>query len=131
MTTKACLCNSDKLFKSCCEPLLLGKIVAKTPVQLMRSRYSAYALGGHGKYLLDTWLPSTAAGLSSAGLSIRSLDWVVLNVISKAQQGEAGFVEFKAVYFDESGESVVHHEKSVFRRIEGRWFYVGEKAGKP
>jgi SEC-C motif-containing protein len=129
MTTKICPCNRHKLFKSCCEPLLLGKMVAKTPVQLMRSRYSAYALGGYGKYLLDTWLPSTAAGLSSAGLSVRSLDWVGLKVISKSQHGESGFVEFKAAYLDESGESVVHHEKSVFSRINGRWFYASEKTG--
>jgi len=27
---------------------LIQKKLAKTPVQLMRSRYSAYALGGHG-----------------------------------------------------------------------------------
>jgi SEC-C motif-containing protein len=131
MATKICPCYSNKLFKSCCEPLLLSKMVAKTPVQLMRSRYSAYALGGYGEYLLDTWLPSTAVGLSSAGLSVRSLDWVGLKVISKSQHGESGFVEFKAAYLDESGESVVHYEKSEFSRINGRWFYVGEKAGKP
>ncbi|MFT7526776.1 MAG: SEC-C motif-containing protein [Arenicella sp.] len=131
MTTNVCPCNSDKLFKSCCEPLLLRKMLAKTPAQLMRSRYSAYALGGYGEYLLGTWLPCAAAGLSSASLSVRSIDWVGLNVVSKSQQGESGFVEFKAVYRDEFGESAVHHEKSVFRRIKGRWFYVGEKAGKP
>ena len=127
-TTNVCPCNPGKLFKFCCEPLLLGKIVAKTPVQLMRSRYSAYALGGYGEYLLETWLPSAAAGLSSASLSVRSIDWMGLNVVSKSQQGESGFVEFKAVYLDESGESAVHHEKSVFTRINGRWFYIGEKA---
>jgi SEC-C motif-containing protein len=128
MTTKICPCSANKLFKSCCEPLLRGKMVAKTPVQLMRSRYSAYALGGYGKYLLDTWLPSAATGLSSASLSVRSIDWVGLNIVSKSQQGQTGFVEFKAAYLDESGESVVHHEKSVFSRIDGRWFYVGEKS---
>ena len=127
-TTNVCPCNADKLFKFCCEPLLLGKLFAKTPVQLMRSRYSAYALGGHGEYLLETWLPSTAAGLSSASLSVRSVDWLELNVVSKSQQGESGFVEFKAVYLDESGEPAVHHEQSVFSRINGCWFYVGEEA---
>ena len=126
MSINVCPCNADKLFKSCCEPLLLRQIVAKTPVQLMRSRYSAYALGGHGEYLLETWLPSAAVGLSSASLSARAVDWLGMNVVSKSQQGESGFVEFKAAYLDESGESAVHHEKSVFSRIKGRWFYVGE-----
>ena len=127
MTTNACPCNSDKPFKGCCEALLTRQKVAKTPVQLMRSRYCAYALGGYGDYLLETWLPSAALGLSAADLSIRSLTWVSLNVLSKSQQGESGFVEFEAVYLDESGQHEVHHEESVFSRIEGRWFYVGEK----
>jgi SEC-C motif-containing protein len=128
MTTNICPCNSDKPFKSCCEPLLLRQIVAKTPAQLMRSRYSAYALGGHGDYLLETWLPSAAVGLSSVSLSVRSIDWLGLNIVSKSQQGKSGFVEFEAVYLDESGKSAVHHEKSVFSRINERWFYVGEQA---
>jgi SEC-C motif-containing protein len=68
MSTNVCPCNSDKLFKSCCERLLLRKMPAKTPAQLMRSRYSAYALGGHGEYLLETSLPSAATGLDSVCL---------------------------------------------------------------
>lgn len=127
MSTNACPCNADKLFESCCEPLLLGMRVAKTPVQLMRSRYAAYALGGHGDYLLETWLPSSALGLSSASLSMQTVQWLGMQVISKSQQGDSGFVEFKAVYLDQSGESAVHHEKSVFSRTNGRWYYVGEQ----
>ncbi|MFT5572287.1 MAG: SEC-C motif-containing protein [Cryomorphaceae bacterium] len=129
MTTNACPCNSDKPFSGCCEPLLSCKTFAKTPVQLMRSRYSAYTLGGYGDYLLETWVPSAALGLSAADLSIRSVTWVSLTVLSKSQQGESGFVEFKAVYLDESGQQGVHHEESVFSRIKGRWFYVGQKTG--
>ena len=95
----------------------------------MRSRYTAYALGGYGDYLLATWLPSAATGLSAAELSVRSVTWVGLTVLGKSQQGEAGFVEFEASYLDEAGQPVVHHEKSVFSRVKGRWFYVSEESG--
>ena len=129
MTTNLCPCNSNKPFKVCCEPLLQCQKVAKTPAQLMRSRYSAYALGGYGDYLLETWLPGAATGLSAVELSVRSVTWVELTVLSKSQQGETGFVEFEASYLDEAGQRVVHHEKSVFSRVKGRWFYVGEENG--
>jgi SEC-C motif-containing protein len=95
----------------------------------MRSRYSAYALGGYGDYLLETWLPSDAMDLSAAALSVRSTTWVGLTVLSKSQQGETGFVEFEAAYLDEAGQRAVHHEKSVFSRVKGRWYYVSEEGG--
>ena len=122
---KVCPCNSKKLFESCCKPILTRQKYARTPVQLMRSRYSAYVLGGHGDYLFETWLPDTATGLSVADLSVRSVKWVGLTVLSKSQKGETGLVEFKAVYLDDKNQQAIHHEKSVFIRIKGRWFYAG------
>lgn len=98
---------------------------AKTPVQLMRSRYSAYALGGFGDYLLATWSPVNAAGLSAAELSVRSVEWQELLILSKSQQGDVGTVEFKARFLDRHGKADYHHETSLFERINGRWLYVG------
>lgn len=122
-----CICDSEKPFQKCCEPLLTGQKKAKTPVQLMRSRYSAYAKGGFGDYLLATWLPDTRAGLNAAELSLRSIDWVRLEVINKAQKGINAVVEFKAYFLDENGGERVHHEHSLFERMHGEWFYVGEQ----
>ena len=120
-----CACNSQKLFDACCGRFLNGSEKAKTPEQLMRSRYSAYALGNHGEYLLRTWFPATARGLTAETLSQRSCDWLELEVIAKEQNGDQGLVEFKASFRDESGARQVMHEKSVFQRIGGRWLYVG------
>jgi SEC-C motif-containing protein len=94
----------------------------------MRSRYCAYALGGFGDYLLQTWFPATAHGLTAADLSQRHFDWLRLEVMAKSQSGDNGEVEFRA-YFREidtadSGEDVMH-ECSAFKRIRGRWYYVG------
>lgn len=120
-----CICCSGKLTSNCCGPLLNQTKIAKTPLQLMRSRYCAYALGGHGDYLLATWHPTMTQGLTSADLSIRSVDWLRLEIINKSQQGDNGQVEFKAYFLNAEGQEQMQHEKSVFKRMNGRWFYVG------
>ena len=123
---KLCICQSGKQYSKCCEPFLTGQKHAKTPVQLMRSRYSAFALGSYGDYLLATWAPMYRSGLSSSDLSVKTTDWVGLEVINKSQSNNSATVEFKAKYIQE-GETLEHHEKSLFERVDGQWFYlVGE-----
>lgn len=121
----ACTCGNNKTFEACCGRFLDGRQRAKTPEQLMRSRYSAYALGDHGDYLLETWFPATAGGLTASQLSQRNCDWTGLEVIAKRQSGDRGYVEFRARYRDGAGQERVLHEKSVFQRNGGRWLYVG------
>jgi SEC-C motif-containing protein len=90
----------------------------------MRSRFSAFALGGHGAYLLKTWLPGSSEGLSEFELSQSSVNWQHLEIIDKSQKGDSGMVEFKAVFLDRYGEQQLHHEVSQFHRISGRWYYA-------
>lgn len=120
-----CPCGSTKPFAKCCGRFLGGGEHAKTPEQLMRSRYTAYALGGYGDYLLQTWFPATARELTAAALSEKTLDWYRLEVLDKAQSGDNGEVEFRACYREADGTPGVMHERSAFRRIKGCWFYVG------
>lgn len=121
---KSCLCDTGKAFSQCCEEFLNGKKVPKTPKQLMRSRYTAYALGGYGEYLLSTWLAENTQGLTAESLSEKTLDWIKLEVINSSQKGDDGFVEFKAYYKDEVGLEKVLHEKSIFKRVERNWYYI-------
>jgi SEC-C motif-containing protein len=120
----ACLCGSNKLFTKCCSRFLDGSQHAKTPEQLMRSRYTAYALGGHGDYLLQTWFPATARGLVAAELSEPSHDWCKLEVLGTSQTGDNGEVTFRAHYREADGTPGVMQECSVFKRLDGRWYYV-------
>ncbi len=120
-----CPCCSGKPFKRCCAPLLLGEVKAKTPVALMRSRYTAYAIGGHGDYLYRTWWPSARSGLNKAELSLRTNNWRKLEIIAKSQSGDRGLVEFKAFFHDANNIEQVHHERSEFCCEGGRWYYVG------
>ncbi len=121
-----CICGKDKPHDQCCGKYLSGKQLAKTPEQLMRSRYCAYALGGYGEYLKSTWHPSVSQNLTEESLSEKHCDWIKLEVLNKSQQGDKGYVEFKA-YFKNSSEdeTKVLHEKSVFQRIAGHWLYLG------
>ncbi len=127
MNEQNCPCGSDKTYDRCCGRFISGQEYAKTPEQLMRSRYSAYALGGHGRYLLDTWFPATARGLNEQMLDETEVKWLRLEVLERAQKGDKGSVEFKAYYRDEDAPDgqVALHERSEFVRIQGRWLYVG------
>ena len=122
--TQLCICQSGKLHVKCCAPLLTGQRFAKTAVQLMRSRYSAFALGGYGEYLLNTWSPSQHQAMTAAELSIISTKWIGLEIVSKAQKGDQATVEFKAYFLDGKGEQGLHHERSRFERLNGRWLYL-------
>lgn len=93
----------------------------------MRSRYTAYALGGHGDYLLKTWHPSTLGPLSAEILDEVTLDWRGLEILDDDQKGDRGRVDFKATYVDADGKSHIHHEHSVFLRVKGKWLYVEGK----
>ncbi len=125
VTENKCPCGSDKAFVQCCGRFLVAGERAKTPEQLMRSRYSAYALGGYGDYLLATWFPATAKGLDPVDLSQKHLQWCRLEVLDKSQKGDEGMVEFRAYHTGAGGSEQVMHEKSSFTRVAGRWFYVG------
>jgi SEC-C motif-containing protein len=93
----------------------------------MRSRYSAYALGSLGQYLIDTWHPSARTGLDAAELSELSQSWLGLIIVDASQNGDTAEVEFKASFEDSDGSHQTHHEISTFSRIDGQWFYLDGK----
>jgi SEC-C motif-containing protein len=121
-----CPCGSGAALDACCGPLLEGAAAA-TAEALMRSRYSAHVLG-HIDYLLATHDPDTRDGLDRDAIERWSLDseWLGLQIVATERGGagdDVGTVEFKASYRARD-EGVVHHERSRFRRLDGRWFYT-------
>ena len=122
--TNDCPCGSSKPFKQCCERFLNGSAVTATPKQLMRSRYTAYALGNYGEYLMATWLPESSKGHTAVSLSEKNNEWVKLEILNSQQKADEGMVEFNAYYKVDDGSLNILHEKSTFRRIDGRWYYV-------
>jgi SEC-C motif domain protein len=92
-----------------------GERQAATPEELMRSRYSAYALGDLG-YVDRTWHPRTRPDAITPRPGLR---WTGLEVHAAA--GEV--VEFTATYDGPSGPGTLH-EVSRFERRARRWWYV-------
>lgn len=114
-----CPCGSKKSFDDCCGRFLDAGDKPRTPEQLMRSRYTAYCLGGYGHYLVSTWLTAMELGYTAADFAGRDIQWQKLEVLGTSQKGNLGTVEFKAWH-----AGGLHHERSLFKRVEGTWYYV-------
>jgi SEC-C motif domain protein len=124
-----CPCGFGRTYATCCgiyHDAASGS-PAPTAEALMRSRYTAYALG-LSDYLLGTWHASTRPGkldLNEAPIA----KWIGLEVTSRLQENEAtATVSFVARY-KVNGRAQRLTEKSRFVREGGRWYYVeGELA---
>ena len=119
---ETCPCGTGRPYEACCGAIHDGRRVAATAGQLMRSRYSAFALGLEG-YLLESWHPSTRP--ASVDLD-PAMTWTGL-VIEDTTKGSAweddGTVRFAASW--ESGRHAgVLRETSRFALLDGRWVYV-------
>ena len=118
----ACPCGLGDDYDACCGRLHAGA-PAPTAEALMRSRYSAFAVGDPG-YLLRTWHP--AARPETLALD-PDVQWTRLAVLETEDGGlfdSAGTVQFRAVYVQD-GKRGVHAETSRFVREDGLWTYVG------
>ena len=117
-----CPCCSGKSYTECCEPFHIKKKIPNSSEQLMRSRYSAYAIP-NGDYLMETTLPSERKYHNKMEMEAwgKTNTWTKLEIVSKPSENK---VEFKAYFTDSEGENQVHHELSTFKKIQNRWFYV-------
>jgi SEC-C motif-containing protein len=120
--TGACPCGSGTAYASCCGPLHDGAPAA-TAEALMRSRYSAFALG-LGDYLFRTWHPRTRPDDTTPPAGVEWLGLEVLRVVDGGPSDDEGGVEFVARYRAPDGDHVLH-ETSRFERRAGRWVYTG------
>lgn len=125
---QACPCGLPAAYAACCGALHAGRAQAATAEQLMRSRYSAFAVRDAG-YLLRSWHSSTRPARLDVDPDVR---WTGLEIV-RTTGGSAfhaeGTVEFRARY-RAGGAAGEQHEDSRFVREDGRWVYVGE-AGRP
>ncbi len=121
----SCPCESGLLYKRCCSELHSGRVLAQTALQLMRSRYSAFALG-NAEYLVKSWHPDTRP----ASLTIDETQrWIGLKIKTVSHGGakeDEGSVEFVARY-KVQGKAHRLQENSRFRRLDGQWYYFDGK----
>lgn len=93
-----------------------------TAEELMRSRYSAFALGLTA-YLLDSWHPTTRPTQLSLDPKMRWLGLQIHQTRAGGPDATRGVVEFEAHYIF-AGSPDSQREISSFVRENGAWFYV-------
>ncbi|QHC24239.1 hypothetical protein GR130_25495 [Streptomyces sp. GS7] len=117
-----CPCGRDASYGDCCAPFHQGRAAAPTAERLMRSRYSAFAVGDTG-YLLRSWHPATRPG----GLELDPAQrWTRLDILGTSGGSafhDEGTVEFRA-HYTLRGRSGSQYEHSRFVRENGAWVYV-------
>ncbi len=115
-----CPCGGGA-YATCCGPFHAGA-AAPTAEALMRSRYSAFALG-LAPYLRSTWAAATRP--DELDLDDGTV-WRRLQIVDSARGGpddDTGVVEFRAAFRSPEGAGVLH-ERSRFVREHARWAYL-------
>lgn len=121
-----CTCGKG-LYGVCCGRFISGAAVPATAEQLMRSRYTAFALQDEA-YLRSTWYPDTLPEEPLTGEN--DVKWIGLDVIKHkhVKDSDDAIVEFVA-RFKVGGRAHRLHEVSNFVRQADavgvpRWYYV-------
>jgi SEC-C motif-containing protein len=99
-------------------------VTAPTAEALMRSRYSAFAVGD-AEYLLLTWHPTTRPATLELDPGVAWERLEIVGTTAGREHDAAGTVAFVAHYRDvRSGRAGRQEEHSAFRREGGQWFYL-------
>ena len=118
MTARPCPCGLPGGYDACSGPYHRGEANPPTAERLMRSRYSAFAVGD-AAYLLASWHPTTRPATLVLDPQTR---WTGLEVLS----ARGGLLDADGeVAFRASHTRGVVEERSRFARDGGRWSYVG------
>ena len=122
-----CPCGSGLKYKKCCQFFHNGKL-PKTALELMKSRYSAYAVA-NPTYIIKTTHRENqdfTSDISSWKKDIlefsKNTDFQELEIIEFIDGTSEAFVTFKATIFSE-GRDVSFIEKSKFFKVDGMWLY--------
>ena len=125
----SCPCESGLNYDSCCGRFIDDGEKPDTAEQLMRSRYTAFALNNIA-YLEKSWHPTTRPATIETDEKVR---WLGLKIKRTGQGGaddDEGTVEFVA-RFKIDGRGHRLHEISRFVKENGQWLYLdGEMVRK-
>jgi len=94
----------------------------------MRSRYSAFVLA-NGDYLMQTHHTSTRPLTEREAIvkwakSIKWIKLIILETTKGLEKDKKGTVTFNTYFYDAATIDVIH-EKSVFVKEDGEWYYLG------
>ncbi len=124
-----CPCHSREPYADCCQPVHKGK-KRPSPTELMRARYTAYALGDV-RFILQTERPNPprtakeqAAHRHSLKEFSQNTQFLGLQILDEAtlEDGRAT-VTFHATLLQD-GQDASFTERSLFALRNGRWVYI-------
>lgn len=123
-----CPCHSGKTYDECCKPYHEGSF-PPTALALMRSRYSAYAVGLSG-YIMQTTHPRNPSALlpkdkwKNEILEFsKNTEFLGLTILEVIEGERESFVTFRAS-LKQQGKDASFTEKSRFEKADGKWLYV-------
>jgi len=123
-----CPCGSKKSYKLCCGIVHKEITNAVFPVDLMRSRYTAYVLGDID-FLLKSHHKSTRPVYELDDILewTKSVKWLSLEILkAEVLEENEEFVTFKA-FFIENGSETIIFETSRFIKENNYWTYIDGK----
>ncbi|MCH1430486.1 MAG: SEC-C domain-containing protein [Chlamydiales bacterium] len=128
MSELPCPCDSGNTYEDCCSPHHKGKC-CKTALQLMRSRYSAYAMG-LPLYIIETTHPDNDSFKKDRFLWLQEVqdfcsatEFIALKVLSSKEIGHEAWVHFQAS-LEQDGNEFTLDEKSYFQKEGENWRYL-------
>jgi len=116
-----CPCGSEEYFRSCCEIIHHNLFRAETAEQLMRARYTAFAVGNID-FIYNSFYPTARRFQSKQEIKswANQNKWIQLEILNSTRTT----VEFKAHYLDQNFNLNIHHEKSTFKKVQHIWYYA-------
>lgn len=128
MNEKLCPCKSNKPYKECCEIYHLGKSYPENAKILMRTRFSAYALG-LADYIIKTSHPQNPCFKKDLKLLKEEIknfsnatSFENLEILDFVEEKNQAFVTFIA-YLKSLDKDLTFTEISHFEKIKGKWLY--------
>lgn len=144
-TTQSCFCGSKYGFSSCCQPYINKELPVQTAEKLMRSRFSAYAIG-NAQYIYDTYAKSSKTAQSVKDIDdwSKSCVWIALVIhplANSVNNATEQFVEFSAFYItnntlcelreksrfileDNIKSDIADRKQSTFNTQLAQWRYI-------
>lgn len=130
--TTPCFCYSGQNYEECCQVFHKGSL-PETALQLMRSRYSAYAMN-NADYIIATTHPANPQYSDNLfnwkrGILKRfSNDTIFkqLDIHDFQEKGTMATVTFTA-HIHQGDHDDTFTEKSIFQKIKNKWYYLSGK----
>lgn len=125
-----CPCGTKNTYDICCRPFHQGKWPVSA-LQLMRSRYSAYALC-LTEYIIATTHPENLEFCHDIPLWSKKIsdfclqtEFKKLEILDFQEQDDVATVTFVA-HLVQDKQDISYTEKSGFKKIKGQWLYLSQ-----